>query len=85
MTELGTLGCTINADYLGASELTCANSSNASWLVNGQYWWTRSAHAGVNLYVWHVNASGELYYNTYSHATTYGVRQVITINKADLS
>ena len=83
MTELGTLGCTINADNTFKSGLTCANSSNASWLVNGQNWWTRSAYADYSYYVWFVNTDGRLNVSTYG-GTLVGVRPVITILKADL-
>ena len=83
LAQLKALGCTINDDYSYTSGLTCANSSNASWLVNGQYWWTRSAYAVNSTGVWIVDTSGVLsanyYYSTYS-----GVRPVITISKSDI-
>ena len=83
LAELKTLGCTINDDYSYTSGLTCANSSNAEWLVNGQYWWTRSANTASSGGVWSVHPDGYLYSTGY-YNTFYGVRPVITISKADL-
>ena len=78
VTELGELGCTISADYSYVSGLTCANSANASWIVNGQYYWTRSASS--NNLVWSVFSSGEL--GDIGCINRYGVRPVITISKS---
>ena len=80
LTELKSLGCTINDDYSYSDGLTCANSSNKLWLVNGQSWWTRSANADDNGSIWYVNASGGLGSNSvkYYHQWA-GVRPVITV------
>lgn len=83
MTELGNLGCTISDDYSYNSDSTCANTSNASWLVNGQKWWTRSADAAYVNRVWYVHTDGHLT-STHSSNGSRGVRPVITIDKADL-
>ena len=82
VTELGELGCTIRADYSYVSGLTCANSANASWIVNGQGYWTRSTEPRSRDGVWDVHASGDLYVNFYSNYHDYGVRPVITISKS---
>ena len=86
LAELGTLSCTYPSDYSyvsAASERTCANSSNASWLVKGQHWWTRSALPDIYNIVWLVDTSGALNSNR-CHATDYGVRPVITISKSEI-
>ena len=83
VTELGELGCRIPAYYREVSDQstqTCEYSANASWIANGQYYWTRSATHDDNKYVWYVGVSGKLLTNPY-HAS-YGVRPVITISKS---
>ena len=80
MTELGELGCTISADYSSVSGLTCVNSTYASWIVNGQDYWTRSASTRYGDYVWYVNASGTL--ADYYFYARHGVRPLITISKS---
>ena len=81
VTELGELGCTISADYSDVTGLTCANSANASWIVNGQYYWTCSAGTSRSDYVWNVSTSGDLFDNSY-YKQFRGVRPVITISKS---
>ena len=80
LMELKSLGCTINDDYSYTNDLTCANSEHNSWLVNGQYWWTRSADPNNSNYVWLVYDTGTL--NNRSYITNCGVRPVITIPKS---
>ena len=83
LAQLKTLGCKINSDYSYVSGLTCANSSYASWLVNGQYWWTRSA-ISTEVYknaAWVVVADGGLFYGgKYQYAGS-GIRPIITVSK----
>ena len=83
--DLKNLGCTINDDYTFdyATEnglLTCADSAQASWLINGQTWWLRSASANNGGCAWYLGGSGRLGYEwtTFSAA---GIRPVITISK----
>ena len=80
VTELGELGCTISADYSYSGNETCVNSANASWIVNGQYYWTRSANSDHSNSVWYVLASGIL--DTTHYSGYRGVRPVITISKS---
>lgn len=82
LTELKALGCVVPTDYAGISDYsgrTCINSPYKSWLINGQYWWTRSASSGSSSYMWVLSAGGGLYSNSYSRDN--GVRPVITISK----
>ena len=84
VTELKALDCTTTDAYTDATGLTCANSSNAHWLVNGQGWWTRSAYgAGTGVYVWSVDTTGDFYF--YFHYSYRGVRPVITVSKSRLN
>ena len=80
VTELGELGCTISDDYSYVSGLTCSTSANASWIVNGQKYWTRSAYPNTSFYVWYVYTSGDL--DNYYYYYSFGVRPVITISKS---
>lgn len=82
LTELKGLGCTINDNYSYTSGLSCKNSSYATWLANGQFWWTRSATSTTPEGVWTVNGGGRFNANYYSDL--YGVRPVITISKNTL-
>ena len=83
LTELKSLGCTINDDYSNSSGHTCANSEYAEWLVNGDNWWTRSADPTSSNFVWFVYSNGGLNYNSYD-GNEHGVRPVITISKSVL-
>ena len=82
LNELKSLGCTINDDYTYTSGLTCANSPYKSWLVNVQFWWTRSAYPTTSGYVWIVLGDGRLI--SYSYSSSRGVRPIITISKSAL-
>ena len=55
LKELKTLGCRIQDDYTWTGYETCYSSPYESWLINGQDWWTRSAHSTAASNVWHVN------------------------------
>ena len=83
LSELKSLGCTINDDYSGGSNLTCANSEHKSWLVNGQYWWTRSAYPGNSSGVWIVRGDGTFSDINYD-LNDRSVRPVITLSKETL-
>ena len=80
LLELKDLGCTISDDYSYSEGYTCANSNNAEWLVNGQWWWTRSADEDSRSKVWTVSTKGVLY-STYSRDDYSVVRPIITISK----
>ena len=82
LTELESLDCPINYDSSVSSELNCINSEYADWLINGQYWWTRSADADSSTTVWVVYVLGNLLANSYSDSN--GVRPVITMSKEKL-
>ncbi len=85
LADLKSFGCTINDDYSYTSGLTCANSKHKSWLVNGKYWWTRSATPSNSNDIWIVCKSGTLSYDNYGtrYGSGYvGVRPVITIPKS---
>ena len=82
LTELKSLGCTINDDYSGNGVLTCANSEYKSWLVNDKDWWTRSASSIFSDNVWRVRDEGTLTYEKYWENR--GIRPVITISKSAL-
>ena len=85
LRELKALGCTIAEDYSYTSGFTCVNSDYKSWLVNGQYWWTRSALSSISNNVWVVNATGSLSsFNYREPMGGNGVRPVITILKETL-
>ena len=60
---------------------SCTNKENATWLTNGQRWWTDSADQFSGLL--HVYENGS-YGNTYFWFTYDGVRPVITIKKTYL-
>jgi hypothetical protein len=82
LAELKSLGCTINDDYSITWSETCKNSEHSSWLVNGQFWWTRSAYPYDSRYVWLVSETGSLYLNDYYNYRS--VRPVITISKSSI-
>ena len=83
LAELGTLGCTINEDYSYSDGLTCVKSSNASWLLNEQNWWIRSALPNDSIGVWWMNDNGNLYNYTFTNVYK-GIRPTITISKETL-
>ena len=77
----------LNDDYSYTTGLTCANSKHKSWLVNGKYWWTRSAESTNSNDIWIVCKSGTLSYDNYGSRYGSGyvsVRPVITISKSIL-
>ena len=84
MAQLGDLGCTIPSDYAWGDaeygDYTCNNSEHSEWLVNGQYWWTRSADSEGSSDVWMMYDDGILYTDYYNFPI--GVRPVITISKS---
>ena len=80
VTELGELGCTIRADYSNVSGTICEKSVNASWIANGQEYWTRSAYAPFNNRVLFVYPSGRISFSIYFEGR-FGIRPVITISK----
>ena len=88
VTELIELGCTMNADYTepsNASQKTCENSDKASWIINGQEYWTRSVNKSAPDLVWIVNTDGKFNSYCYFCNISCGIRPVITISKTLLS
>lgn len=83
LAELKSLGCTVSDDYSWVDGLTCENSENADWLVNGQSWWTRSASSDFYNLVWIVTEYGglDIYFCNYADN---GIRPVITVKKDEL-
>ena len=84
LSQLKTLGCDINDDYSDDTTRTCINSPYKSWLINNQYWWTRSSAVGNAVYVWFVYNTGRLTYTSYDYNGN-GIRPVITIPKSALN
>lgn len=62
MTELKAIGCKINDDYTYTQDLTCATSPLADKLINGHYWWLRSAFAQEESRVFIATDQGKLVY-----------------------
>ena len=84
LTELKSLGCTINDNYESTEGLTCENSQYFNWLANLQSWWTRSADAYNINYVYYVDFMYTDLGTSFSGYANGGVRPVITISKDDL-
>ena len=84
LSDLKELGCTIQSDYSNTGEETCVNSEYSSWLINGQYWWTKSASSnGAPTHVWYFRNDGILDSGAGTNISN-GVRPVITISKETL-
>ena len=83
LKELQTLGCDIPEDYSWESAKTCEDSPYASWLANGQSWWTRSSASDNSLAVWLVTWNGGLTYGV--GLATNGVRPIVRVNKSSLA
>ena len=84
LSNLKELGCTIQSDYSNTGEETCVNSKYSSWLINGQYWWTKSASSnGAPTHVWYFRNDGLLDSGAGTNIS-HGVRPVITISKETL-
>ncbi len=82
LSQLEKLGCIIQEDYSTTGQETCANSPHASWLINGQNWWTRSAVSNSSLNeIFYVSSTGSLSNTYYNDGYTGGIRPVITISK----
>ena len=83
LTELGKIGCTVPTNYTYKSDTstrTCKYSAKKSWIVNKQWYWTRSVSENGSNGVWYVDSSGQLNFDVYNYA--FGVRPVITISKS---
>ena len=79
VTQLIKLGCTVSSDYTSTGTHSCIDSPNKDWLLNGQPWWTKSAHAEYASSLWIVYSGGSLGRDTY--ASKQSIRPVITIDK----
>ena len=89
VADLKALGCTVNDDYTydWATEngtLICNNSPQASWLINGQTWWLRSASANNGGCAWYLGRTGKLGYEWIT-VNAAGIRPVITVSKDALA
>lgn len=83
LKQLKSLGCTIRDDYNWSGSERCANTY--SWIINGQWWWTKSA-GSEDFRVWVVypkSYSGILSDDDYRYGT--GIRPTITVSKAALN
>ena len=83
ISELGELGCIVPTDYAyGSGGWTCTGSEHSNWLINGQYWWTRSAFSDDFNNVWTVDPDGYLSADNFNY--NFVVRPVVTISKKTL-
>ena len=78
LTELKSLGCTIQDDYSYTGNETCANSKYISWLSNGGSTWTRSAVSNEANHVW---VLGVINLEKDPLHAGEGIRPIITISK----
>ena len=79
--ELDELGCKVSLDYAYHGGETCKNSENASWLLNDQYWWTKSASTDVKR-VWVVAPeSVDGYVTDIEYPNSHGIRPKLVISK----
>ena len=88
LQDLKKLGCVFPADYsyvFTSSERTCQDSDYADWLINNQFWWTRSAASDEASRVWYVLSSGYLSTTDIGMPYLFGIRPVITISKDALN
>lgn len=81
--ELGDLGCTISNDYSIQTGLTCETSKYSSWIINNQWWFTRSAGPDYERMVWVITPVGKL--NDDACTDIDGIRPTITIKKDTLN
>jgi len=82
LEELKELGCIFPTDYgynSDSNTRTCKNSIHKDWLINGQYWWTRSASSTSGENIWSFNENGTLYTAKYHDKSC--IRPTITISK----
>ncbi len=83
---------TITGDLISKSQLisvgcdftenTCNNSQYANWLVNGQFWWTKTYAGKETKYIFILRGDGVITHDPYDE--TNGVRPTITISKETL-
>ena len=78
LNKLKELDCIADTYDTLSSDYTCAYSKYASWLINGQYWWTKSMFLGNLNRVWLVYNTGKL--NPIGYTDSRGIRPVITIS-----
>lgn len=82
LKELEKLGCVISTDYSIQDGMSCESSKYASWIINNQWWFTRSAGPDYNRMVWVLTPVGKL--NDDSCTDIDGIRPTITISKETL-
>ena len=88
LEQLGALGCSYPETYFYDTDstrnrLSCDSSENFSWLINGKYWWTKSAMSNKSDGIWEVTDDGnsvfmlgDVYNSFYANNS---VRPTITI------
>lgn len=81
--ELGELDCTVSSDYSIQNGLTCENSKYSNWIINNQWWFTKSAGTDYSRMVWVVTPVGAL--NDDLCVDIDGIRPTITIKKDTLN
>lgn len=82
LSQLDKLGCSVPSDHTwGDGNWSCLSTKHSGWLINGQYWWTKSADSNNINNIWFVNDMGLLYFDA-EHLN--GVRPLVTINKNEL-
>ena len=81
LNELNNLECDVNIEE-PIDVNNCINSQHSGWLVNGQYWYTRTGYPEMYDKVFHFAVDG--YVNAISTDNPSGVRPVITISKDTL-
>lgn len=79
LKDLKNLECTTTDDYTYNADLTCINSQYANWLVNGQWWWLKSAFATEHERVFIISDAGKISYGGGCYFAN-GIRPVITIS-----
>jgi len=84
LKELQNLGCLVSSNYSwGSGGYNCYDSSYKDWLINNQYFWTRSALVNKSDGVWRLTQDGGLDFPNYFNSSG-GMRPVITIAKSAL-
>jgi len=82
LKELGELGCNVSTTYAwDEGGWNCTMSPHSDWLINGQYWWTRSVSPYSPENIWFVSSYGSLYMDS---GVNNGLRPMITVNKEDI-
>lgn len=79
LKDLKNIGCTINDDYTYSSNLTCTDSEYANWIINNQWWWTKSAYSTEHDRVFIISDTGKISYGGGCYFAN-GIRPVIKLS-----